>query len=382
VALWLRHAPHARWWLIVGPLAAAAVFGTSVYLAILIFLAAAPWCVVHWRDAVRARRLSARQAASSLAVMATVATGLMIVQAWHYAVMAGRYHGGLTLQWDRFPFALLGRLVPPGPLANYLDMPWLLLIDVGLPAIACVVVARTVWRAAWADAGMRLVLIVAALGPVAMFTVRSDVNPYDYGFRLGLMPAMAAAAILTGALVDPRNIRRRVRPLRVPLLVGGVLLGLPVGLFELPVSALRSRLMTDPMDREAAAIHFIRANTPEDTVVQGDPQSRFRLPERTDRPTGILDPSYSHIRVFTPPAPRIMEAAYEEVTRAFLDPQPQRAAETLRRWGIDVVFVGWIEWDRYGLLPQFHDANHFALLYNDRDVEIYRVLDDPRGDPR
>jgi len=377
--LWLRQAPSARWWVIVAPLLAASIFGSSVYLAITIFLAALIYMAMRFFGDLAAV-VPLRRRLLALAAMAAAGAALMGPQAWRYYVMSQRYAGGLTLQWEHFDFALLGRLVPAGPIANLLDAPWLILIEFGLPAAACVLVARKVWSAFWQDPGGRLLILAGALGTVGLFCIRSDINPIDYSFRIAIMPAMVVAAVLAGALIEPEHLRRFARTWRKEILVTGVILGLPVGFYEAPLMAVRTFLLDEPRAADADAIRYLREQTPKDAVVQCDPEAAPRLVQLIDRQIGVSDPigpNNAHVRVFQPVDVDRMYEAAAEVEYAFLTDSSREAYAFLRAQRVTHVLAGSIERKRFGEMHQFEDAGLFAIVYEDEEATVYRLLGRP-----
>ena len=379
-AVWLRQAPSARWWIILAPLMGASIFGSSAYLAITIFPAVAIYLLLRLyevrRDAPEFRRLLA--AVGAVVILGAV---LMGVQAWQYHLMNQRFPGGLTLEWDRLNLALLGRLLPPGSLANLLDAPWILLVDLGLPGVACLLVSRRVWSSLWQDPGTRLLLVAGAIGTLALFTVRSNISPFDYSFRVAIKPAQVVAAICAGALLAGDQLRSWAQRLRRGALVLGVLLGLPVGFYEAPLMAVRSFLLPEQHRLDAGAIRFLRRRVPRDAIVQGDPIARVRLPQLIDRQMGVLDPDNSHIRVFFPEDEDRMRRVFSSVTQAFATSSSQVAHENLQAARVTHVLAGSLETARYGDLSQFDDPKRFKLLYRDEHARVYRLLTGEPGRP-
>ncbi len=378
-AYWLWHAPDQKWWVVVAPLAGAALFGSSVHVAIVVFPAAAVFLVVR---VIREARMEGGRAGRLLAAIgAMTVIGLLLtgLQAYQCAVMNSRYEGGLTMQWDRFPYAVLGRLVPPGPIANFLDAPWILIVDLGLGALACLFVTRQVWKRLLSNAGTQLLTISAVFGVAACFLIRSDVNKIDYGLRVGGIPAAALAAVVAGALLTPAYVRPSVRWLRWPVIVVGVTTGLSVGLYEVPATAGRRLIERRSAMVDAGALAYLREQTPPDAVVQGDPLRRVDLAALIDRPLGVLDPECPHVVVFQPLDPARMDCAMADVERAFTTNASEVAHELLARWGIEYVLVGRIERERFGSLDQFRDPALFEVVYADDNATVYRLI--PGGGP-
>lgn len=372
--IWLRLSPRSRWWLLMAPLLSASIFGGSAHLAMVIFPAAVLYVVLYLWRGVRAERRRPGRVLAGVLVIGIFGLALMGWQAWGYNQMSGRYAGGLTASWERFPFALFGRLLPPGPLANYADAPWLLMVELGLPALACLLVSGAFWRRLWADPATKLLILVAISGGLLMFTFRSDVNAIDYGFRIAPMAAAPLLTVVAGAVLNADLLRPRVRRMAGKLAVIGVLLGLPVGLYETPMAAVRTLWESRRLMPESTAIDFVRTATPIDVVAQGDPESRLDLAALTDRQMGVSKPDSPHVVVFSPKDPARMRQAYSDVIRAFSTSSSTEAQAKLSRWGIQYVFIGIAERERFGAMPQFDDRSLFELMYNSDGAAVYRLV--------
>lgn len=397
-ALWLDAAPRAGWWIVAAPVLAASIFGSSVYLAMTFFAAAAAYAGLRLvggglesvagahaagpgESGQGVRSDDSRGRASSFATRyfaALLTIGLFgalltVRQAWEYWEMSQRFPGGLTLRWDRFEWALLGRLAPPGPLANLLDAPWILLVDLGFAGPAMVLVGGAFWRRVWRDQGGRLLTIAGALGTVALFTARSDVNPLDYSFRVAIMPMQIIAAIAAGSLATDLFARRRARPAAAALASAGLLLGLPVGAYEAPLMAARSLILPNPRRDDAGALRYVRRHLPRDAVVQGDPRARLDLPQLVDRRSGVLDPDNSHVRVFFPRDEARLRSVFAAVERAFVEPDPAEAHRALRMAGVTHVLAGTLERRRFGRMLAFHADALFETLYADESASVIRL---------
>jgi hypothetical protein len=382
-AWWLHLVPRARWWIALGPLIGASIFGSSVYLAMTAFAAAGVYSLLTLNEARRAAGQFGRQLAVLLAI-AVLGAALMALQALEYREMSGRFSGGLTLQWAHNRFALLGRLAPAGPVANLLDAPWMLLVNFGLPALACLLVGGAFWSDLWRNKGTRLLLLAAVIGTVALYTVRSDINPIDYSFRVAVMPANLLACICAGALFAGYRLRPAAARIRKPLLVIGLLLGAPVGLYEAPLMAARTFLLSEPHEPDAGAIRFLRRNTPPDAVVQPDPRTagerdtRRTLPQLIDRRMAVADPDDPHVRVFTPPDLARMQRVFADVERAFKTDSSETAHRLLRVARVTHVLLGSTERRRFGATPQFGDPAFFETVYDDDNARVVRLVDDAR----
>jgi len=373
---WLRQAPWSAGWVGIGPVLAASVFGSSVHLAMTAFAAATVYLLLRvggiWSD----RRARGRVILGILAML-LIGGALMGPQAWGYAQMARRIPGGLTVQWPRFEHALIGRLMPPGVLANWLDAPWILLVDFGLPLVACLLAARAFWSSVWRDAGLRLLLLIGVFGVLLVFTVRSNHSPFDYGFRIAVMPAQVLAAICAGALLTPECVRRRARGYSRIVLVAGCILGLPVGFYEAPMMAARTLLRSSPDALEAGAMRYLRDRTPINAVIQADPAGREGLSQLAARQIGVTNPENSHVRVFYPRDMEAMRSAFADVEGAFKTSDARHAHDLLYNVGVDYVLVGAVERRVYGALTHFDDPLWFDCVYRDDHARVYQL----RGSP-
>jgi hypothetical protein len=376
----LQQAPRAAWWIVLAPLAALAIFGSSVYHAMLFLPLGALYGLMVLRKAAGDPRDRPGRLLGAFALMAIVSLAIMLPRALQYREMARRYQGGLTLRWDRFDYACFGRLVAPGPLANLLDAPWMLLVDFGIGAVAALLVARVVWRRCWLDEGVRLLMMAGAVGAALMWVVRSNVNAYDYGFRLASMPAQVLGAILVGFLLEPGSLRPVFARFRKPVLIAGLLLGLPVGLYEAPGLALRTFVERLPESAEQGAARFVREHLPERAVLQAcplsgsGPFSRSLLPQLTDRQMGILEPSDPHINVLSARDKPAMRQMAERVDQAFRS-DAAAAHDLLLGLGVTHVFVGIRERKRYGETAFVADTRYFRKLYGDGQAAVYELTD-------
>ena len=306
-------------------------------------------------------------------VMALLGLALMGPQAWGYEQMAHRIPGGLTMQWPRFEYAFFGRLVQPGPLANFLDAPWILLIDFGMLLVACLLVSRMFWRSVWRDEGLRMLLLAGILGVLSVFTIRSNHSPFDYSFRIAVMPAQVVGAICAGALLRPAFVRGWLGRHVGDVIIVGALVGLPVGLYEAPMMAVRTLWMSSPAESDRGALRYLRDQTPQRAVIQGDPVMRGGLPQLTDRQIGVMDPEDSHVRVFYPKDMAAMKRRENQVKEAFRSDLSASAFERLRDADITYVLVGTVEQMLYGSLRQFDNEGWFERVYRDSQARVYRL---------
>ncbi len=375
---WLRALPLDRRWIMLAPLHAWSIFGSSAYLAMTLLPAAALAALWPMFQRPTAERATSRGYFAALVLIGVLGSALMLPLALGYSEMAHRFRGGLTTQWERFPLAVFGRHLPPGPLANFADLPWIMLFDMGLPLLALPLAGRATWRKLLSDAALRPLLIAAVVGPLAMFTLRSTVNPFDYSFRLAIMPTQVFAALVTGTLVAGGAASLSRRALVRVVLIGGVIIGLPVGLYEAPISALRSQLQKSQLAADEGAIRFLRA-LPRGSIIQGDPvveqgkDDRLHLSELTDQRIGVLDPSHSHVRVFYPRDERAWQEHFERVRAALTATSPRAAYDALRELGVQYVLYGSVEAKHYGPPGAFENERYFEPVYRDAKARVYRL---------
>jgi len=381
--LWLRRAPSAWWWILLAPLIGASILGSSLYLAMSSFLAAAVYVFVRLARA-------ASEGIRPLRMLAAIATicllGLVLMgpQAGRYARMGARHDAVLTLEWPRFEYALLGRLLPPGPLANLLDVPWMVVVDVGLGAVAALLIPAARWRAFWRDSGMCLLTLCGSIGLLGMYTVRSGIGSIDYGPRVCIMATMVLAAVCAGCLLAHDAARRVGRRTLRTVIAAGVFLGLTVGLYELPMMTVRHVLdMQRGQPRhwagDAGAIRFLSRATPPDAIVQPAPRRRVALPQLINRQMGVLNPTNPHVQVFRPEDPGRAEQALADAETAFTTTSARQAYDLLRALGVTHVLLGEVEHRQYGSLDQFGDSVLFEVVYRDDQAAVMRLLEAPPG---
>ncbi|HOJ75751.1 MAG TPA: hypothetical protein PLQ89_21645 [Phycisphaerae bacterium] len=372
---WLQIAPNRQWWIAVGPLAAASIFGASAYMALFCFAGAAVYVATRFVNELRQPRASVGRFTLAIVAMAVLSAALMGWRALHYQVMSARFGGGVTLEWDRFPFAFLGRAVAPGVLANWMEAPWLVPVEFGLGAVAIILVAGPFWRRVWRDDGARLLAIVAFLGFVTLWTVRTGINSIDYAYRMGSMVTLVLGALATGALLEPALVRPFARGWRKPVLVVGIVLGLPVGFYEPPLLAVRTFIEPNPDGPYAGAAAYVREATPPGAVAQPDPVSGLRLLQLTHRRAGVMDPSDPHVNVLCPPDKPRMQEAMVDIESAFRTPDAEQAHRLFGRWGVTYVLAGPRERERYGDLAALADSRYFDIVYDDGQTRVYRLAE-------
>jgi hypothetical protein len=366
---------RSRWWLLVAPLAAVSIWGTSVYHAMITFPAAALYAMFEGYRAMATDRAALKRLLGAILLIGVAGAMAMIPRALQYHEMNARYDGGLTLQWERFPLALFGRLLPPGPWANWLDAPWMLLIDVGLGVLACLMISRQAWSRLWRNNGTRLLLITGSIGLVTMWLIRSSVNPFDYGFRHASRTVLIVGALCAGLLLQPHLLRSWARRCRWPVLMAGILIGLPVGLYQSPLMATRSLIESRRGLAEAGATRYIRQHTSTDAVVQTEPKKGAPFVQLTDRRSAAVDPEDSHVNIFRPPDMTPVLEAYRDVQEDCQVESSRVAYEKLHKWGTTHLLIGHREQELFGLMPQFNDAKWFEKVYDDQQVRVYRLRD-------
>ncbi len=371
-AMWLRQYPQGAWWLAIGPALALALLGTSVYLAMTVFAAAA----VYWASRAMENRLQRGRWGRWLVcgvALALLTLLLALPQVFGYLEMSRRGVGGLTMAWPSFDYAFAGRLLAPGPLANWLDAPWVWMVELGIGGLAIALVGSAFWGAAWRDHGLRLLLLSGVAGLTAVYLLRSSHALVDYSFRVSVMPAQVVAALAAAALWMPNGSRLKSRRVLGIIWGIGVTLGLPVGLYEAPMMAVRTRLRGSPEQQDAGAIRFLRHCTPPDAVVQGSPYERVSLLQMTNRCLGVADLENSHVRVFYPLDVARLRVSCESVDRALREPQAGRAATILGAAGVDYVLIGSIE-RRQGIDPvAFEHDGGLERVYADEEATVFRV---------
>ncbi len=401
----LSRRPQARWWLVLGPMLAASLVGSTVYLAVAVAASAPVWALVMlWR--ARGDRVSLRRLAGAYLLILIVTFGLTLPQVLGYAEMAGRHEDGLTTDWPRYNYALLGRLVSPGPVANLLDLPWMLLLEYGLRFACCFLVAAAFYRRVWRDAGLCLLAVSSVAGLGAFVTFRSSIHLYDYSFKIGLFPSMALTAMLAGCVVSGEFTRPRLwnplgwqlpagrfsryRRFATAILAALVVASLPVGFYEAPVTAVRrfveqtvrrNRLSPAeyaPIRDEHEAWRFLRHNLPPDAVVQCHPAGqRLRLVQVVRRQFGVMNPSDPDVQVFRPADIEAMQMAFRDVLSAG---RARSAAEThslLSRHCVTHVFVGPIETGQWQHLDRFQDRQYFRPLFQRPGAQVYELVRPP-----
>lgn len=420
----LSHRPAWVGWFVFGPLLGASLIGSSVWvafgglLAISFYVVLETW-MLRARPAVAIRRLAA---AALIGLMILLFSAPQLVG---YAEMSRRHHKGLTLDWPRPEDALLGRMLPPGPLANLLDLPWRLAVELGPLLVLPLLLSGRTWLRLWLDAGARYLLVATLLAVGAWVTVRSYFTYNDFGQKV-MMVTLVAGAVCAAQIARPEPLRPSWRnPLGVRFEPGGLLgsrprlrrglivallaVGSLVGFYQAPLNAVRRFVpTTGPLarlshpllaraEREGAALHFMRHDLPADAIVQANwGAQRVDLQQLIKRRIGITVLE-ADTEVFMPRdtvrhqltldgLEALLQygiASPEDVPRAGTTrpadappPEPadaRRIARALRELGITHVFVGTVERRLWRNASVFDDARYFERLYRDDVASVYAV---------
>ena len=392
-----------RWWggwIFLGPVLVASMVGASIWFAV----ALAPALTVLVLMEIYAQRYSL-QAALSRLLAAAIAAALMLALSLPnlagYAEMSRRQHVGLTTHWPHAGTALLGKLAPPGVFANLLDYPWVLAIEFGPLILFPILMPRRIWRRAWQDPGLRLLLITSALALIAFIVVRSDFIYNAFGQRI-IMAPMAAGAILGGCILASETGRKRIlnplgwtlpgqtaeRPRKLLAWFVGltIIAGLPVALFQSPLAAVRryftensalhmfaSKLGQQAAD-DAAVDRFLRYELPPGAVLQPfSGTERLYIAQIARRQLGvtIIEPDTV---IFHPKDTETFEQTLRDVTAALRTPVPsQDLHRILRASGVTYVLVGAIERENWTDLERFDDGSFFERVFADETAAVYAL---------
>ena len=411
-------------WFVFGPLLGAALVGSSVWVAFGGLLAIGFFVVLEaWR--LRDRPAVAIRWLGSAALIGLLIMLLSVPQLVGYAEMSRRHHKGLTLDWPRPEDALLGRLLPPGPAANLLDLPWRLIVELGPLLVLPLLLAARTWAKLWLDAGVRYLLIATLLAIGAWVTVRSYFTYNDFGQKV-MMVTLVAGAVCAACVARPEPLRCSWRnPLGIRFETAGLLSAWPrlrrglivallavgslVGFYQAPLNAVRRWVpTTGPLarlshpllvraEREGAALHFMRHALPRDAIVQANwGAQRVDLQQLIKRRIGITVLE-ADTEVFMPRDIvrhqltldgleawlQYGVASPQEIPRAGAtrpaDAPPaeradaRRVARALRELGITHVFVGTVERRLWANAAVFDDARYFERVYHDDVADVYRL---------
>jgi len=318
-----------------------------------------------------------------------------------YLEMSHRHAKGLTTEWPYQSNALLGKLAPPGVFANLLDLPWLLALEFGPLLLFPLLLPRRIWRRAWDDAGLRLLLISAGVALAGFVSLRSHFTYNDFGQKI-ILVAMAAGVVLAACILAPDGRRSSAlnppgwalhdqssrRPRRwLGWFVGLVLLlGLPVGLYQSPLAAVRRYISTgNPLgvfahplaaraEAEAEAGRFLRYALPADAVIQAHwGTARLELAQIARRQIGVTVVEQDTM-VFFPTDAETHENTLRAVADVLENPTAaQRCHETLQAHGITHVFIGSVEREQWQGLDAFADERFFEGVFHDETSAVYAL---------
>ncbi|MCC6361048.1 MAG: hypothetical protein IT450_20090 [Phycisphaerales bacterium] len=391
-----------RGWVLVAPLLAASLLGTSVWVSAMVLPGAA--IIALWQILKRAARPAVRlKRIGAAAGIALLTVGLAAPTLAGYLETSRRHGKSLTLVWDAHSKnAVLGTWVKPGMTANLLDLPWILFFEFGPLLVLPLLLRRESWRRANADAGLSLLMMTSVLALVAFAGVRSHFTYNDFGHRAIMIPLLTGA--LLGSLVACQ-FRSRSTGSREPspgglhdsgnastptatgrwgrrIAVTSLLLGLPVGLWQAPATAARRFVEygESVAAKEAGALRYLRDALPRDAVAQGacDDSERTRstrlsLCQLIDRQIGVLE-LQEDTHVFQGRDGSLQAQTLAEF-RGVLE-RPASAADrhaALRRHGVTHVLLGVAERERWVDLGTFDDAAFFRTIFDDgggRVVEL------------
>ncbi len=411
-------------WFVFGPLLGASLIGSSVWVAFGGLLAISFHVVLEaWR--LRERPAAAIRRLGAAALIACLILLFSVPQLVGYAEMSRRHHKGLTLAWPRPEDALLGRLLPPGPAANLLDLPWRLVIELGPLLVLPLLLSARTWARLWLDAGVRYLLIATLLAIGAWVTVRSYFTYNDFGQKV-MMVTLVAGAVCAACVARPEPLRPAWRNplgigletdgplgsrprLRRTLIVALLAAGSLVGFYQAPLNAVR-RLVptTGPLarlshprlvraEREGRALHYMRHELDPDAIVQANwGAQRVDLQQLIQRRIGITVLE-ADTEVFMPKdvvrhqltldgLEALLQygvASPQDIPRAGTTrpadappPEPadaRRVARALRELGITHVFVGTVERRLWRNASVFDDARYFERVYHDSVASVYAV---------
>lgn len=373
------------WWLL-GPVLGASALGSSVWIALGALPALAVWILTRPRQVGWA---------VGVAVLMGAICGPTILEYSARGAVDGR---GFSVDWPINPHGALGRLVEPGVAANLFNLPTQLILEFGAKVLFLFAVPASLWRRMWRDDGLRYLCIAAVISVIALAVVRSELRHNDLGQKT-VMLTMAFTAVVAAGAVSPNPGKVRwwnplgwqpaiALPFRGAGVVVGalLLLGLPMGFYEAPMTAVRRYVTEDTawrraspesrtvIEAERAALRFMRYELPADAVVQAEgTPDRASLAQLVRRQIGVMEPQ-DDILVFDPPDMDSYDRCVEEVFGALR--QSDSAAEThaaLSEHRITHVFIGGIERQAWPHLERFDEGHLFRELFRQGDVAVFAV---------
>ncbi len=378
----------SRCWLWLGPILGASLLGTSVWVAMGAVPALVLWTLTKPRLIPRA------------AVVGAIMTLFCWPTIQGYLEGASHHGRGLSLDWPVNPHGVVGWLTGPGIAANFLDLPLTMTLELGAKFLFLVLVPSLIWRRIWRDDGLRFLLLCAVVSVLAFCTVRSELRHNDFGQKTILL-AMAFGAVAAGAILTDQPVAtcwwnplgwriamRRGATVKAVLVGAVLILGLPVALYEAPLTAARryadfyresARMSADERSAvrdEGLVLRYMRHSLPADAVVQGEGTvDRARLAQLVRRQIGVMD-QQDDILVFDPPDLSPLRLAIKEVLGVLRRPaSPEETYRLLRRHGITHVFVGIVERRMWKNLDRFSDTRFFKIAFRSGEslaVELVR----------
>ncbi|MFN0134856.1 MAG: hypothetical protein ACKVS9_01920 [Phycisphaerae bacterium] len=433
-----------RGWLILGPILGASLIGSTVWVAAAVLPALFLLVLTKVGEGTKARRHEGTEAnggdslrepasgteaqslppasgASSVqnpipagrdkiqnrlvgaAAVAALTLLLFLPSLLGYMETSRRHGKGLTTEWPHQENALLGQFAPPGVLANLLDLPWVLAIELGALAIFPLLRPRAIFSRAWNDTGMRLILLSAVVSLAAFVTVRSFFTYNDFGQKV-IFAAMIAGVLLAAGVVEP-SLRRptllnplgfalpgewsRARRLAISTLMTLIIVAsLPVSLFQTPVAAIRRFVpdagplarVSSPIARQAAreggGLCFLRDQTPHDAIVQAHWDApRIELMQMVDRRVGVLV-LQEDTHVFQGRSAAMQEHAVASLKTAVERGDAAMLHSVLRGLAVTHVFIGETEQVQWTRLDRFADERFFDTVFDDGTCRVIAVRHD------
>ncbi|MCA9242596.1 MAG: hypothetical protein KDA32_01475 [Phycisphaerales bacterium] len=393
-----------RAWFVLGPLLMTNMIGAGIWVAMGAAGALLLWTpIAAFRSDVAGRHaredrsvLRRLGGALGVALLMAVFAGPLLLG---FAEMSRRAGKGLSADWPPLHADAWPVLTAPGPLANLIDLPRLLIVEFGALAILPLLLTRRTWRCVWRDPGFSFLLLCAIVAVAGFVTFHSTFTYNDFGHRIMLLTQACAAMLASlafwrepaqtrGLLPNtwlPRGVWRNLATAGVFVVIAA---GSAVGFLQTPIAAIRrwapptgplARLLPERAElalAEAGMTAYLRDETPADAVIQPacDPE-RVYLAQLTNRRLAvtILD---ADTMVFYPKDEAAREAALRETRHALAESDDARsAAETLRRHGATHVYVGEIEREQWSpaALAKFGDEAFFEKAYFDSSGAIYRL---------
>jgi hypothetical protein len=390
-------------WTVLGPLLIAALIGSSVWISAAVLPAAALLVALDLRSAIR-QGVAWRPLAAGVAAIVILSGALAAPSLLGFAEMSARLGKSLTFAWPHQSHALLGQFLPPGVLANLIDLPWILLIEFGPLLVLPLLLPRTMWRRAWDDRGGRLMILAACVALIGFVTARSHFRYNDFGQKI-VMVAQAAGVLLGACLFAAaaggphhhrgaiswfvaarrgRGVGRAVQPWFVALLL---LLGLPVAVFQTPIATMRRFFQAEGITarfavpaalrsrEEAALLTFLRDELPDGAVIQPHWDSeRLDMLQMVNRQIGVTlverDTMVFQTRDSATRAAAVAALAGVLETGG----SSQSVYETLSKSGVTHVVVGTVERRLWTNASALRDQRFFHAVFNSDGNAVYELV--------